>query len=576
MATAANTDSTETLYDLLYSCQRGQRVAIVGSHTDDDPLRNGLYIEQKEDEDVIEFFQNSDQEDGELLILTGSAGDGKSALLARGYEQADSGIPDQRVNMDATEARRKNDDYSDRLTAFFDQIIDDVTAGSGPRSAIAMNYGLAVDFFERKNTPERFQPIWEEMQASQATLTHRSTSPNITVINLSHRSTYETNPNALGDGLVHALIDRFDPTHDESPLSEAYENERSNCPSGDDCPLQYNIRQLTDSNVKRQLARLFAGWSIATGSYLNPRTIIDNIASLLLPTGLQELPKNDICPVGAAVENDDFICEADDLIWNAVFSTLNCNDEPTASKIDPASHTTFEIDQQALKWRTATEEVDGRLPSLPVVSFDGAVERVRTLLRKQYLTEDEGETILDENTFTEFAAALTFFKEDCPPELREGAQQMLQTTEDALGGWTGRQRDDGLVEFVDAKRSTDYRYLSDWEEPSFDAGESETQTKSMAVPGRIKLMAHPPAGMKSHIPIPISFEMYNLMTKVSEGYTPNATDLDQSHAIRVLHSRLEDFTNKRQQVTIENRIANNKIRIEDGDLGMRVSSEEWE
>jgi len=567
------TKSSDSLYDLLYACQRGQRVAIVGGHTDEDTLREGLYVEQDQDENIADFFDNEYDDDGRLLILTGSAGDGKSALLARGYERASGNIPEERVKMDATEARRRDENYSDRLTSFFDTIESDIQSESGPRSAIAINYGLAIDYFQRKGMADRFDEIWDAIDESQNKLFYESDEHNISVLNLSHRETYETAPESLGEGLVYDLIDRFDPTNNDSPFAKAYEREKSECPAGNDCPLQYNIRQLMTSSVKRQLARLFAGWSVVTGSYLNPRTIIDNIASLLLPKSQPHDPDRDICPIGAAIENNNTTAHPGDLIWNATFRTLGTNNRSEASKIDPASHTTFAIDQQALEWATGTNGTEEELPSLPAVEFDESAERVRTVLRKQYLTNDDGKTIVDKPTFQEFTAALTYFNNGRPQEHVSQTQELLSTVQKALGGWTGRQRGDGLVEFIDAKRSASYRYLSDWEQPEFDADKCAEETESLAVPGRLKLMAEPSSNEESLIPIPISFNIYQLLTQVSEGYTPNATDLNQSHAIRVLHSRLEDFTNKREKVVIEGRSNETKVTIEDDNLALRISRE---
>lgn len=572
MSASTSGDTAESLYDLLYACQRGQRVAIVGSHTDDNSLREGLYVEQDEDRHISNFFDKEYAEDGRLLILTGSAGDGKSALLARGFDQAGGRIPEDRVKMDATEARRKDENYSDRLSSYFERIQPDIRSESGPRSAIAINYGLAIDYFQRKNGQAEFGEIWDAMQESRTEAFHRSDKHNISVLNLSHRQTYETAPDSLGEGLVRDLIDRFDPTNEDSPFAEAYEREKAECPAGDDCILQYNVRQLTTATAKEQLARLFAGWSIVTGSYLNPRTIIDNIASLLIPDSRPHDVDHEVCPIGAAIDDESLTPGADDLIWNATFETLGTNDRSEASKIDPASHTTFSVDLRALEWGTGSG-ITSELPSLPALEFEETVDRARTLLRKQYIKDQDGETILDEQTFEEFAAALTFFNNDQPPQHRNRTQDLLSTVQKALGGWTGRQRDDGLVEFIDAKRSASYRYLSDWEQPGFNADQCETETKSLSVPGRLKLMAEPSKNEESLIPIPISFNIYQLLTQVSEGYTPNATDLNQSHAIRVLHSRLEDFTNKRQRVVIEGRSNETEVTIEDDNLGLRVSRE---
>lgn len=574
MTAISEGESTEPLYDLLYACQRGQRIAIVGSHTDEDPLRNQLYVEQEVDEYIIDFFDREYAEDGRLLILTGSAGDGKSALLARGYDRANDRIPEGRVNMDATEARHKDGDYADRLTSFFEEVLDDAASEAGPRSAVAINYGLAVDYFERRGAPDAFAPVWEAMRAGQTDLRYRTDDANITVINLSHRQTFDSHPERLGSGLVRDLLDRFDPTTAESPFTDAYDREQDSCPAGDGCVLQYNIRQLARSDVKDNLARILAGWSLATGSYLNPRTIIDTIASLLLPAGLQELPDHPVCPVGAAIDEGTLYANEDILLWNATFQAIGTDTDHTASALDPASYTNFATDQKTLAWGADTSELDEQLRTVPSVALDSLAGKVRTLLRQEYLTGADGETILDEPPFDQFLAALVYFGDrDATPELEERTKTLLNTTKTALSSWTGQRRDDEHVEFVDGQRSPEYRYLSQWNEPSFHTDASARETQALAVPGRLKLMTEPPPEMDGPVPVPLSFETYRLMTRISEGYTPNSTDLNRSHAIRMLHSRLDEFTEKRKMVTIENRTGSEEITVKEGELGISVSSE---
>lgn len=575
MATAAESSHTESLFELLRACQRGQRVAIVGGHTSetDNNLQNDLYVRQEQDETVNSFFKSDYQEDGRMLVLTGSAGDGKTALLTRGYKAHEGDLPERRVNLDATEARRRDGDYVDRLSDFFDHVIDDIQSKSGHRSAIAINYGLAVDYFERRDTPEEHRIIWDAMQRqSGPNKSHDPNERNIQVINLSYRRTYGTHPDKLGNGLVRDLLDRFDPTEEDSPFADAYEYEKEHCPAGDDCVLLYNVRQLTQVQVKNQLARLMAGWSIATGGYLNPRTIIDNIASLLLPAKLRELPHHETCPVGHEIAENDLQPGADTLVWNAAFKTLETDENNNASHLDPASYTDFSTDQRALRWASDDEKLGKKMHNLPQVEYnhDSTVARIRTYLRKEYLENAGGRTIIDEPVADEFNATTTYLKQstsegNSSKYIRNMTSSLFKTSRKALSNWTGQLRNDDLIEFVDGTRSTEYRYLSDGDDPKFNLESSREKTRSLAVPGKIKLMAE--REETDDIPVPISFETYRLMTQISQGYTPNATDLDQSHAIRMLNSRLDDFTNKQEKVIIERRAGSQRLVIETNEFG---------
>jgi DNA phosphorothioation-dependent restriction protein DptF len=574
-------EDIDSLFDLLYYCQEGQRVAIVGSRTDDDPIRNSLYIEQEEDRQV-EKFLNADAQDGRLLIITGSAGDGKSALLERATRlNPNNSIPDERVNMDATSARAADEDYDSRLKSFFQLISDDLKNRSGHRSALAINYGLAVDFFRLRGYDEEFPKIWEALQQSHQE-GHITDHHNIDVLNLSHRRNYDSHPDRLGGGLVRGILDRFDPEHKDSPFTEAYHAEKDSCPAGEACPLRYNVSQLTDETVKDRLAELFAASSIIRGSYLSPRMILDRIAQALLPAGIRDVPRDEVCPVGAAVERGELTADVDDLLWNTAFTVLRTM-EKEASFIDPASRTDFETDQRILEWSVNIGEVTSQLASIEIA--DAKPRRaIATLLRKQYLTganEGGDSFITRDKTFREFAAALTFSRKELSDEelnsILQPIQRFRSRIESALDNWTGQQNSGSLVEFRDTRRSTDYMFLSEWNSPSLSLEKTKEATQTLSTPGRIRLQIEREDDDANPISVPLSFELYQLMARVSEGYTPNSTDMNRSHAIQMLQTRMSDLTDKRTSVRIQNRTADRYIDLNSDDvIGLSVEAEGFE
>lgn len=570
-------NDTNTLYDLLYYCQEGQRVAIVGSRRDEDEVRNGLYVNQPEDEAVQEFI-STEYDDGRLLVITGSAGDGKSALLERATRMAKGEvIPDKRVNMDATSAVQADEDYDERLITFFNRIINDVRTKSGPRSAVAINYGLAVDFFRLRENGDRengaFSDIWEAIQQSEQP--NKQTDSNIEVINLSNRRTYKTNPEQIGRGLLREIFNRFDPTYDKSPFTKAFEYEKEHCPAGERCPLHYNVNQLTKEVTKDRLAEFFASWSIVKGAYLNPRMIIDRISRSLLPTGVRELPDHEVCPVGAAVDQGTYSVSAEDLLWNAAFSALSTTDEE-ASFADPASRTGFELDQKILSWNASQQELDHALEE-PHFSLTDSRQKIRTVLRKRYLT-GQGTSFLATNVaFKEYVGALTYYgpqESEMTPEVRDSVKAFNAIIEEALENWTGRETEGNLVEFRDTRRSTDYQFLSERNPPNVQTGPSQDASRIISLPGRIKLKVAPKHEEGNTIPIPLSFPLYKLMRLISDGYIPNSADMNQSHSIQMLQTKISALTQKGTFVKIRNISADRSVTLDyDDDLGITVTSE---
>lgn len=566
---------SESLYELLKSCQLGESGSIVGSHVDRNQLRKELYVRTDEDRRVEEFFGEDFQLDGKLLVLTGSAGDGKSALLSRAYEEAmDAGITEltpECVHMDATASTKKHETYVEELTNFLDTVVAEQSAG-GPRKGLAINLGLAIDFFDRQGKAEDYPEIWNAIDAVRSS--SETVKGDVHAINLSHRRTYETAPEHLGAGLLQEIADRFDVSDTDSPFHDAYQHEVASCPAGSDCPLRYNVEQFADPAVRERVVELIAASSILHNSYLNPREILHQISSLLLPQPLQAYDHPDAnCPIGTAVNYNAKI-ESEGLLWNALFTQLDGDDPTQNSYLDPAALAGLETDQQILNWTADSESLNTALGETPNISWTSRSEKIRTVLRQRYLREGMGEDPLSEwSWFDEFVGALSYLQledpRDASDQIEEHTQNLFRTVKQALRGWTGYARQSNQIEFVDGVRSTDYRFLSEWTDPKIDPVASSEYTRAESLPGQlwIVLKPHQAQSQQSNIPIPIRFGLYLLMKRIIRGYSPNSRDLEQSEGIRLIHSRLSEFTQKDQTVSVIDKSEEILVHLERGELG---------
>ena len=377
----------KTLFELLRSCKMGEAGAIVGGHIDRNQLRQQLYVPTAEDDFVSSFFVDEYEKDGKFLIITGSAGDGKSALLSRAYRKAQEkgidSLTEQQIHMDATASTRKRETYDKTLARFLDHVAEDMRADRGPRSGIAINLGLAIDFFDRRGYREEYAEIWEAIESAKAQRTYKT--DRIHVLNLGHRQLYDTHPDRLGEGLLRDLVEKFDASSPDSPFHEAYQREKTGCPAGDACPLHYNVSQLTDERIRAKITQLLAAKSIVDTSYLNPRRMLDHLASMLLPAELEETTASDpVCPVGKSMRyNRTFGSQT--LLWNTVFHEVDAADSNRSGILDPAAQATEAIDLEILQWSANPSEIDEYLEGVPQIDGAPIDDRIRTAIRKPLL-----------------------------------------------------------------------------------------------------------------------------------------------------------------------------------------------
>lgn len=559
-----STLETKSLYGLLRSCQMGEAGAIVGGHIDRNDLRQQLYVETEEDHRLTDFFVENYERDGKHLVITGSAGDGKSALLSRAFKQArQQGVPleEGHIHMDATAARAKHQTYDDTLDDFLESVDTYLDANDGPRTGLAINLGLAIDFFERHNYRVDYPEIWDAIDSTRNTV--RYETDDIVVINLSHRDTYDTAPDNLGGGLLEALVDKFAFDNPNSPFHDAFKASEQRCDVPDECPLHYNVRQFTDESVRRRVTELIAASGLIHNSYLNPRAILDIISKMIVPDGLQVVSDDtEGCPIGRTTKHGRKF-DADVLFWNAVFERLAGHGDTTQGFLDPTAQAHKATDETILGWSAGATELQTLLGDVPVVDDHDVTVRARTALRKQYLAgESEITTAKDWSWFAEFTGALTFFDSQSgdADDYKRKASSAVNTVTEALKGWSGTGATSAdWIEFVDGVQG-EYKFLSKWEKPTPNKRMSRRETREETIPGQLWIVLQP-GNTDLDIPVPVTFELYLLMKRISRGYRPNARDLERSEGIRLIHSRLSEFTDKKDTVRITDKSDQNVLRL---------------
>lgn len=556
---------SKSLYELLRSCQMGEAGAIVGGHIDRNDLRKQLYVETEQDELVTEFFAEEYDDDGRHLIITGSAGDGKSALLSRAYRHAQANgvdVKPEHIHMDATASEGKQQTYDDTLSSFLESVSKCLSLEEGPRTGLAINFGLAIDFFERQGYAEEFEEIWSAIDDVRNKAVHKTEQ--IVVINLSHRSTYSTKPEELGRGLLEDIVEKFAFEREDSPFHEAYQQSQQRCPVPEECPLHYNAQQFADPEIRSNVVELIAASGLINNVYLNPRAILDIVSKMLVPEAMQNVSEHERkCPVGRST-NYNKQWHPQVVLWNSVFERLAAHEDRNEGYLDPAAQADKEADELVLEWNAGSDALTEILKDTPALDGQPLHDRVRTALRKQYLCDESSvKTALDWSWFTEFTGALSFFDtlpgED-PAVPAKYASASVETVTEALRGWTGTTGNAGdWIEFVDGIKG-EYKFLSKWEEPSPAKAESRQQTAEETIPGQFWIVLKP--GVKDlTIPVPVTFELYLLMKRISRGYSPNARDIERSEGIRLIHSRLSEFTDKKDKVRVQNKSEEDVLSI---------------
>lgn len=543
----------------LVGLRMGKSGAVIGSVDDTSEFMDSLYVPTAVD-DIAEDFFGTDNPDGRLFILLGSAGDGKTAIFGRAYNASDAEwLKPYHLNLDATESTSATRTKSEQLHDFLETTTEDIGVEGAPNKGLAINLGLALNFFGQSDRKENFDTIWSAIDDARhpenlddGCVCHSGSD--IVIANLSHRRMFNTHPDPgkLGEGLLSNLVRRFDHTDEQSPFYPITEeiDERSTSH-----PVAYNLNKLADNTVRESIIRLLAAKAMISNEYLNPRRVLDYLSKIMVPKPLvdaglvTDLTFEDIADDPTLLEKVP--------LWNSVYETLTkAGHEST--RLDPCMRFDLNFDEKILALRREDSVVDSWGNSIHIDRMCPAA-RARTAIRKEHLEDrTDRETEEYEPLFKQFAATRTVFDNLCsvdnPPE--DLANEAHETVIKAIKRWSRGSSDEDMVQISDGQDSVKYRFFSEPENEmdSRPASESFTRTTEETQLGKLWF------AFGNGVAIPLSYELYRMLVLITEGYNPDAVNAEESEGIRLIHSQISRFTKKTRQLEVYD--TNNEVVME--------------
>ncbi len=222
-----------------------------------------------------------------LLVLTGSAGSGKSATLnhlLRRERETGAGRVGAHL-ADATHSDAPNRGQAERLAEFFEPFSDGATEPIDACRIIAMNTGMALRFFAELPGIEAARPLSQLETHLRARLGLKELpgapppppwmEQAILVVNLDHRTTAGSQ-----GSLFESILQRLNP----SDLSGVLEGARrcATCTVTDWCWPMANATVISAEAGRQALDAAAGDVALARGRQLAPRTLWDAAAELAL------------------------------------------------------------------------------------------------------------------------------------------------------------------------------------------------------------------------------------------------------------------------------------------------------
>lgn len=286
-----------------------------------------LHTERPVTEELIDKMIQIDMAGGGIILLVGSAGDGKSHLLSKVKDVEPERWPQESFYNDATASCSPNktaiETLKEGLMDFCDANIDSTTK----RKILAINLGKLNALIDDAEIGELYGAITKAVRPLfDGNENAPIESEKIKVVEFSNKQIFEFNPtregyDALESAFMSQILDKVVAPKDNNPFFCAYKQDLAENGDNKKSPLILNYQLLMIPEVRRSVILYVIEAIIRYNLSITPREFLDFVYSIIVPINYSTYD-----------ERESFF---ESLLPSLLFSGGNNNILKALSKLDP-------------------------------------------------------------------------------------------------------------------------------------------------------------------------------------------------------------------------------------------------
>lgn len=248
-----------------------------------------LHVNRPVEHTVKEKMRQIQREGGGLLLLVGSAGDGKSHIISNLRDTEE--FSDFAFHNDATESCgpgiKAVETLKYALSEFRDANIDTTT----DKLLVAINLGKLLDLVDDAEIKTSFTRLAQVGNGLALERIHSENAANgrIHIVSLAHQQIFELEAGnqteyPFSSKFMTAILERLTDPSDSNPFYQDFKQDIQHADNID--PVLLNYRMLCSGKLRDTLVRLIIEASFRFNLVLTPRDYLDFIYSIIVPKNL--------------------------------------------------------------------------------------------------------------------------------------------------------------------------------------------------------------------------------------------------------------------------------------------------
>lgn len=356
-----------------------------------DDFRKYMHVIRATEKDLKLILKDVNSSDKKtLVLLCGSAGDGKSHLLSY-LKNSDSDhlLDGYKVFNDATESNAPDKTAVETLCNRLEDFNDDNIDKPGSNAIIAINLGVLSNFIESEFA-FNFSKLKKYVKSSnimtsEVTNTIFDNNSCFQHISFSDYHMFSMNKGEISPEYIEAIFEKIISYDERNVFYTAFTDDCSICPLNSQCPIRMNYEFLKNSKVRHYIALMLVKVILKDKEILTTRELLNYIYDIVVAPGFDyaKFYKSSANPSLFIKEFLNYIMPS--LLFDNVDISAIMN---KTRKYDPL------LNRDALKSSGINYSINGDLefamPNTLNVSFNGINSEALMLATRQYCAVSNG------------------------------------------------------------------------------------------------------------------------------------------------------------------------------------------
>lgn len=535
-------------------------------------FKDYLHVDRKIQLDLEKVLHSNGNADrGNLILLCGSVGDGKSHLLAYLKEKKPELINKYKIYNDATESFSPNKNAMETLEEVLRSYSDQYLENSKEKVILAINMGVLHNFITTDHKEYQYTKLREFVERSELfseNITTHYSENEFDLLSFGDYHSYELTEKGPVSHFYSSLLKKVTAPDDSNPFYLALKEDEK---KGKLSMLHENYKFLQNEFVQRQIVQLVIQTIVKKKLVISARAFLNFVADILIPDSLG--------PIGLMSNFDTLDSSLPNLLFNrrersSILQAL--------SAIDPFHRRSGYVDELVIKLNTLKDwepiineyirDDISRNWIKPFLSNSDLTDHsfnifFESLLRITYLTNKEFASNIEDKAYLRYLMNLYYFNKGD----RRKIKQFYEEIKGSIYKWKGSPKKDYI--YIN-KPSEKFRLSQKMNlKPTIDHLKQNTSEIIDSFKSSI-LLAYHDGNAENIIFLDIDYPLYSLLMKVQEGYRPNKKDEEDAIKFVEFIEKLMTFGEKKRELIVH--FPNDRIQyvIKRDDFGAFVFEKE--